>query len=143
MTDETASAPAEMKNDAFERAYQRSTTSGGVLRRTATFLVDHAQCSPGAFFEDFELTIGSLTSALEYQATKASQADQNSLPFHMARLSVIAFNGVKVEPASAKGEWLWEALGQAGRMIVVSVFGQTCVPADGAVGKAIRSLRLG
>jgi hypothetical protein len=128
---------------ALEAAFQRTLSSGhGIPRRKATFRVSYEDCSPNTFTEDFDITIGALTSALELRASALAKGDSTALALHMARLSVIAINGTTIDPASTKGEWFWDAIGQRGRMLVVSMFGELGAPGEEALGKARQTLRI-
>ncbi len=141
--------------DAFAEAFQQFTkaASGGgeaqaMPRRYARFVVDHTVCAPGVFTEDFAVTIASLTSGAELAATREAQADPIALAFAYAKHAI-----TKAGPAdgdgssdrrlsSAEAEWLWEALGQSGRQLVVSMFASVLSAGDEAAGKARTSLRV-
>ncbi len=111
-------------------------------RRTLTFIVDHTLCVPGIFEEDFELTLGALTPRLEIEASKAAKGDPTTMAFGMARLSIMAVNGERVSSAKGENDFLWQALDQGGRQLVVAMFAKMS-PDEEAVGKAEASLRLG
>ncbi len=109
-------------------------------RRRVTFLMDAGTCAPGLFDDDFELTIGGLTAAMELEAAQKAKGEIASLAFHYARLSLMAVNGKALAPMES--EWLWEALGTGGRQIVAGVFAQFAMPDGDAQGKAVRTMQI-
>lgn len=146
---EQAAAQPQVQRDpgALRRAMAKTTVENRfakpiIPRRQVTFLVDASVCAPGIFDEDFELTISSLTSAMELEAAQRAKGEIASLAFHYARLSLLAVNGRQLDTANMEGDWLWEALGTAGRQLVAGMFAQFAMPDGDAQGKAVRTLRV-
>lgn len=107
-----------------------------IRRRRATFTVDHEACEPGAFPEDFRLTVEGLSADQELSALK-SGADGASMGFAMAQRSLREFNGTPLQ--AHERDILWDLLGFAGRMIVVNEYMKHCTGVgDGAsLGKSL------
>jgi hypothetical protein len=146
---EGAAAPAKpLDPGALDRAFEAwtrvavpGTARPKLPRRSLSFLVDCGICSPGVFEDDFELTVTSLDSGTELACAQRAGADPVRLAMLLAFESLFAFNGRPL--GVTHREWLWEALGSAGRNLVISQFGAVGTPGDEALGKASRSLRVG
>lgn len=131
---------------AMERKVESGNLTGagkGMPRRTLTFTMDHTVCVPGIFEEDFEITVGALTPRLELEASKQAKGDPTTMAFLMAKLSVMQVNGDTVSAGRGQLEFLWEALDQGGRQIVVAMFSKIGAPDEDALGKAEESVTLG
>jgi len=105
--------------------------------------MDHTVCVPGIFDEDFEITLGALTPRLELDASKQSKGDPTTMAFVMAKLSIMEVNGEPVSGGRGQSEFLWEALDQGGRQILVAMFSKIGAPDEDALGKAEGSVTLG
>lgn len=130
---------------AYENHTQKGNLAGGVKtlpRRMVTFTLDCTVCAPGVFDEDLEITLGSLTPAMELEAANRSKGDPTSMAFHMARLSIQSVNGDPVSQSDGLDEWLWAALDQGGRQLVVGMFAKIGTPDPDAVGKASATVRI-
>lgn len=132
---------------ALEAAFQRFTTplSSGQMptpmpRGRITFEVNPEDCLPDVFAEPFTLTMATLTSGQEVDAARQANADPVVLGMAMARASLEKFNGMTLDPI--KREFLWEALGQAGRQLAMAMFAKIGTPADGVAGKVSRAIRI-
>lgn len=135
--------PRESLQAIFERSTAPLSTGGGpraLPRRTITFVVDHTLCAPGVFAEDFELTLASLTPELELEAVNASGTSA-AMGFEMARRTIVAFNGQAL--GAGQDEWLWRALDQGGRQLVVVMYAELGTAREEVAGKAKASLRFG
>ena len=131
---------------AMERKVEAGNLNGpgkGMPRRTLTFTMDHTVCVPGIFDEDFEITLGALTPRLELDASKQSKGDPTTMAFVMAKLSIMEVNGEPVSGGRGQSEFLWEALDQGGRQILVAMFSKIGAPDEDALGKAEGSVTLG
>lgn len=124
-----------------------ATASEGIGKRremprsTVELTVDHLICAPGIFAEDFELKLRASTAAIEQNIAKAHKNDPVGYQNALARASLYQFNGVNITPG--QDEWLWEALGPAGRNLAMVAWQQLVVPSDEAQGKAKGSLKIG
>lgn len=141
--------PPVRRKGFLKAAYQAATVgidgkSGGTSRRlprrTLTFTVDASTCSPGLFSEDFELTLRATSTAEE----EAVGAQCRETPERAGKLIAIkmlfAVNGEPIEPG--QDEWLWEALGPSGRMLVMGKINELTRPTEEARGKADESTQV-
>lgn len=134
---------------ALRRAYDSHTQKGalgngarGLPRRMVTFTLDYNACAPGVFDADLEITLGSLTPAMELDAANRSKGDPTAMAFQMARMSIMAVDGDPVSGRDGLDEWFWAALDQGGRQLVVSMFARIGVPDGDALGKALATVRI-
>ncbi len=111
-------------------------------RKQISFTVDHSLCMPDVFDTDFEITLQSLTSRAEMQAARESKGDPTAMAFLMAKASVVAVDGEPVDAGKGEDDFLWEALDQGGRQLVVSMFAKVGTPDDDSAGKAEASLKV-
>jgi hypothetical protein len=147
--EESVEEPESLDPAALDRAFEAWTVKSGkgrgagkkLPRRTLSFLVDAETCAPGVFEADFRLELRGLTSAVELQCAQKSGGDPAKLAYLLAFESVFSFNGRPL--GVTHREWLWEALGSAGRNLVVGQFGTVGTPADEALKKASETLRVG
>ncbi len=131
---------------AMARKVEQGNLSGagkGMPRRTVTFTMDYAVCVPGIFEEDFEITLGALTPRLELEASRQSKGDPTTMAFVMAKLSIVSGNGDSLSQAKGEADFLWEALDQGGRQILVAMFAKIGAPDEDALGKAEESASVG
>jgi len=146
--DVAAEAPKPKLRGALRAAMSRNTEGNtlgnvrGLPRRKATFTIDKDVCAPGVFDDDIDVTLISINSDMELKAIRDCKGDPTSLAFLLARASVYAINGEPVNDAEGEREWLWEALGNGGRAILVGMFGQFGTADAESQGKAMRSLRV-
>jgi hypothetical protein len=107
-----------------------------IRRRLVTFVLDHELCEPGAFEEDFKLTLEGLSSGAELDALKES-GEGTSMGFALAKRSIKQFNGKALRKHEV--EVLWDLLGFAGRLATVDKFMEHCTGVgDGAsLGKSL------
>lgn len=132
---------------ALSRAMAKTATDNmasagrGMPRRRVTITIPAAECAPGLFDEDFELTLESLTSKVELDAARRSRGDSTSIAFWFAYYSMAAVNGVPLNDAEGEREWLWEALGPA-RQIVLGAYAKGCVADADSQGKALQTIRV-
>lgn len=132
---------------ALKKAYQKATSENGgkrtgLPRKRITFTVEAEACAPGVFDEDFEVTVQSLSAGEEMLAAKAARGDATVMAFEMAKLAIVEVDGEPLDRASGEDEFLWEALDQAGRQLVVGMFTRVGTPDDDAAGKAEASLKV-
>lgn len=138
---------APRAGNALDEAFESFTGSlgGGQPRklpqREVSFTVDASICAPGVFREDFTITLRSLTPSDELAAAQKSGGDPMKLALTMAMASIHAFDGKVLD--QAKREFLWAALDQAGRNVVVSQFGALGSPGEDAMAKTLASLVVG
>ncbi len=135
--------PGALKSAMSRTGGDSLASSKGMPRRQATFPVLASECSPGIFDEDFELTIQSLTSHIELDASRKARGDSNVLGTLFARASIHALNGQVLDVNEGELDWLWEALGSGGRQLVMGMFAKTCTVSDEAQKNALSGLRLG
>lgn len=135
-------------SSALKRAYEKATSESGgkglsgLPSKKITFVIDHNACRPGVFDADFKVTLESLNSNQELAAAKESKGDSTAMAFIMAKKSMSHVDGVKIDSAVGEDEFLWEALDQSGRMLVVSMFAKVGTPDDESAGKAEGSLEV-
>lgn len=140
--------PPKRARGALRAAMERNTSGNslgsvrGLPRRRVTFTIDKDACAPGVFDDDLDVTLLSLNSDTELKAIRDCKGDPTSLAFLLARASIHAVNGEPLNDAEGEREWFWEALGNGGRTIVVSMFGQFGTADAESQGKALRSLRV-
>lgn len=134
------------KGGALRRAYEARTramtpgaTPAALPRRQATFVVTADTCAPGIFDADIEITMRSLSSREELEAIRESRAAE-TLTLALAKRSIYAVDGAPV--SEEEREFLWEALGTAGRVLVGGFFAQIGAPGELASGKALETLRI-
>ena len=130
---------------AFEGHTQRGNMAGGVKalpRRLITFTLDHGACAPGVFEADLEITLGSLTPAMELEAANRSKGDPTTMAFTMARMSLLSVDGDPLVQAEGMDEWFWAALDQGGRQLVVAMFARIGTPDMDAMGKAQATVKI-
>ena len=133
---------------ALKKAYAQGTSEGGgrnfskMPRKKISFTVDHSLCMPDVFESDFEITLQSLTSRAEMKAARDSKGDPTAMAFLMAKASIVAVDGEAVDETNGEDEFLWEALDQGGRQLVVSMFAKVGTPDDDSAGKAEASLKV-
>lgn len=137
------------KSGTLSRAFSASAGMAGTIsdyrgmpRRMATFTVDHTMCLPGVFDQDFELTIATLTAAIETAGLNQSKGDPVTMGMSFAKLSIVALDGEPVTPDQGKDDWLWEVLGPAGRQLVTVMYAQIGSADADAIKKAQQTLRL-
>lgn len=135
--------PASTFSASFKNVLSRMSTKasegGGpktIRRRRATFVVDYEGCEPDAFQEDFRLTIEGLNADQELEALKTA-ADGASMGLALAKRSLREFNGNVLQ--AHERDILWDLLGFAGRMVVVSEYMKHCTGVgDGlSLGKSL------
>lgn len=131
------------------KAAMRRNTSGNTLgsvrglpRRKITFTVSKDICAPDVFEADFDLTLIAPSSEDELRCARSTQGNASEFGMLLARNSLFAVNGELVDHANLEHEWLWEALGNGGRNVVVGMFGQYCTADAASQGKALKSLRV-
>ena len=117
-------------------------TMRGMPRRRVTFTMPAEVCAPGIFDEDFDLTLESLTSAQELEGARKARGDSNVLAMIFTRTSIVGFNGTPLNVSEGQLDWLWEAIGGAGRQIVMGVFTQIGTPSADAQKNVMSGLRL-
>lgn len=110
---------------------------GGDLfrRKRVTFLMPREKCT-APFPEDFELTLQELSAAQELEVSRGAKTAQE-LPMQMAKASM---HGLNNEPITfVQRDWLWEALGQGGRVLVAYVYNVhlSAMVDTGGEGKAL------
>lgn len=128
---------------AFVQATTALSGTGGARalpRRTLTFTVDAGTCLPGLFADDFELTLRATTSAEEETIGAACRNAPEKAGKMLARKMLFAVNDEPIEPG--QDEWLWEALGPSGRMLVMKKVGELTRPTEDAEGKADQSTQV-
>lgn len=137
-----------MSESALKRAYAKATAEGSgkgfgsLPSKQVTFVVDHNACRPGVFDGDFKVTLESLSSGQELAAAKESKGDPTAMAFIMAKKSLTAVDDVRIDASVGEDDFLWEALDQGGRMIVVSMFAKVGTPDEATAGKAEDSLEV-
>jgi hypothetical protein len=130
---------------AFESAFTKHTaalSAGDVVplpKRHVTFMLDAEACLPGVFTEDMRVELRSLTAAQELRATATES--MLSMAMSSARESLYSVDGIVLDPA--RKEWFWEAIGQAGRQVIMSQYPAVVGSVEQARGKAIASLQVG
>lgn len=135
------------RKGALAAAYRQGTSGlgeggpKGLPRRTITFTVDHTICAPGAFDEDFDLTLRGTTTADEEAVGAATREAPEKLGRLMALKMLVAFNNEPIEVG--QDEWLWEALGPAGRLLVMQHVSMLTKVPESALGKAAASVTFG
>jgi hypothetical protein len=138
------------RNPAFlSETFSRTTAaigSGGpreLPRSSLTFTMEAALCTPGVFEDDFDITIRSTTTAEE----ESVGAEAKGAPHRAGKLLALkmlhAVNGQPLDRSQAQDEWLWEALGQTGRNVLLKMIEGLVAPGDDSMGKAMASRRLG
>jgi hypothetical protein len=120
-------------DEAFERFTSKMSDGGmpeQMPRRTVRFTVPAAACAPGVFKSGLEITLRSLTPEDELRAARGCDADPVKMALAMALMSLYQFQGEDL--SGPKREFLWRALDQAGRNLVVKRFGElgTVSPED-------------
>lgn len=112
----------------------QSAFGGGELfrKRRVTFTVPRAACSVD-FGEDFDLTIAELDAATEMRCASEARA-KGELGLLYARASLHGLNGKPI--GETHREWVWNAIGMEGRMLVAMAFHQHLAPAGDEEGKA-------
>lgn len=133
----------------FQNAFQKHTSSlsesGDVRlpRRHVFFTLDHEVCLPGVFTEDMTVELLSLTVAQEIRASRGSGmqgASVYEMTIQLAYESVYSIDGEVLN--LGQKEWFWEAIGQAGRQLVVTQYRNLIGDSDEAQKKALESLRI-
>jgi len=122
---------------------QTGKSLSALPNRTATFIFDHTICKPGAFDEDFTLTLRALSPADEIKAAQIAKGDTYATVVTMARLALHAVNGFEIDRGQLEDEQLWNDLDQAGRNLVISMWTEVGTSGSEAVGKARASLQIG
>jgi hypothetical protein len=135
---------------ALDRAFQATTAQGAgamrggemLPRRRLKFRLDTSECLPGVFdVPTLEITLQTLTAAEEMQVMAAA-ADSAGRAIHLyARSALAAVNGAPL--SAAHREWFWEAIGMAGRQLVVFNYAQIGSPSPAAQGKALSTATVG
>lgn len=113
----------------------------GMFRRFVDFEVDASICAPGVT-SNFMLTLATLLSSQETDATRNAGGDAVKMGMQMAKSSIYAVNGVRVSKGSGHLDVLWEALGPGGRNLVVQMWGDLSAASEDAVGKAKATMRV-
>lgn len=145
---EAVEVPTPRAKGALKAAMRKNTggnTLGnvrGLPRRKVTFTISKDICAPGVFDDDFELTLVAPSSEDELRCARQTQGNASEFGMLLARNSLFAVNGEPVDHANLEHEWLWEALGNGGRNVVVGMFGQYCTADAASQGKALKSLRV-
>lgn len=118
-----------------------SAPDEGMFRRFVDFEVDASICAPGVT-SNFMLTLATLLSSQETDATRNAGGDAVKMGMQMAKSSIYAVNGVRVSKGSGHLDVLWEALGPGGRNLVVHMWGDLSAASEDAVGKAKATMRV-
>ncbi len=133
---------ASLRPTLFNEIFDANTVSGpdamkgGEMfkRKRVTFPVPRDLCTVD-FGEDFELTLQEVSAEDEMEAaSKSTSSTGTDITMSLAKASLNGINGAPI-PASRK-DWLWEALGMGGRMLVVIGFQTHLSPRGDAEGKA-------
>lgn len=119
----TGSALTRLKKNFTEDEHGRG---GRLRRRKMRLVVDKDLCDPGAFEDDFELVLESCSSADELDALKEASDNPGSMPFLLARNAIRTCDGEPVGYGDGSRELLWEALGPAGRSLILRKFNEFC-----------------
>lgn len=111
-----------------------------IRSREVRFIFDGAYGAPGIFADeegnylDVEITLRSLSSTEELDAlSEVTQATAMSAPMAMAKRSIYAIAGKKLHPD--RRDFIWEALGGAGRQFCLMAFQQLGAASQVALGK--------
>lgn len=133
----------------LRRAYEAMTQRGnlgpgvkGLPRRMVTFTIDPSVCAPGVFENDIQVTLGSLTPAMELEAANRSKGEPTTMAFLMARMSIMEVDGDPLTSADGMDDFFWAALDQGGRQMVVAMFARIGTPDPEAMGKATATIRI-
>lgn len=145
----------DTSGDIADRIFNRitkvgpSALAGGELiqRKTKTFLLDGASCSPFFFWDegtgdylDVEVTVRSLTTVEEIEALKG-MTDPGQVPWLLARASLWALNGTPI-PYDRK-DFFWEGFGMGGRQLAMMAFQHIGSASQVALGKFQSSISVG
>lgn len=137
------------KRGILSRAYELSTRGTGTLssykglpRRMITFTMDHTACLPGVFDADFEVTLGGLTPDIESRAINQSKGEPTMMAMNFAKLSIMSVDGEPITEGDGKDDWFWNAIGPAGRQIVIGMFARIGTADGEAMGKAEATVKI-
>lgn len=133
-------APGFAKQVFEQNTSTNSMRSKGLPRKMATFVMDHTECGPGVFPQDFKVTLRSLSSRDEMKAAKAAKSDPASLGFEMAKASLYKINGDLL--GHAEKEFFWDAFDNGGRQLVMYAFQKIAGAREESVGKVLESLEV-
>lgn len=140
-TDEFRPNPSAL-DDALERFTRSGSGEGQPLpRRVIRFRVDHLACEPGVFAEDFWLTLRGISSHDELAAADEAGQSVTKMVYAMAKRAIFGFNDQPID--RIRREFLWEALGLAGRALVTSMFDELGQLPPDAAKKAHDSMQVG
>lgn len=128
--------------DTFATKVSEGDNAKQLAERRATFVIDASLCVPGSFAEDFELTIRSLSPEDELAAMNEAGAVPAALAQSYAKRSLYAVNGTPIARGRGEDSFLWRALGQGGRQMVLQMFSTVAGIDQQAVETAKKSLRL-
>jgi hypothetical protein len=128
--------------NALVNKYSKKASDGGaprkIARRTAVVTIPVSVCEPDTFEGDvIEIGLEGVDSSSELQAMSQA-SDGASAGFAMARRALKTLNGASMKRHEA--DLVWEALGFAGRALVVNKYLTDCTGAGGAdLGKSLEN----
>lgn len=111
-----------------------------IKRRKISFEIDGVDCEEGIFvnpdgdYVTFKITLRGLSSGEEIKAITGIR-DGAQMPFMMSKASLYALNDKALSEADR--DFLWEALGSAGRQLVHIAFQGLGAASDAALGKLV------
>lgn len=152
--EEPAEKPPSLRKGFLSETYKRHTSamgdgslSGGAPKplpqRELRFILAASACLPGVFDEDFEVTLRGMTPNDEEAVALLTQSAGGSRTAGQKFLAMRMWREVNGDPFTDPGqqEWFWEAIGSAGRAIILTRC-DALVDTGGGAGKAERTTRV-
>lgn len=121
--------PKKSGGSALAKLKARATTDhtgkgGSLRRRRMKITVDKNVCDPGAFDDDFDVVMVSASTDVELDALKTCGDNPAAIMFEMVKQCIVSLDGEPVLLDSR--DVVWEALGTAGRSLLVRKWNELC-----------------
>jgi hypothetical protein len=162
----TSSDELQFDPGAFQRVFQKFLAPAGdgtpppkMRMRTVSVKIWPEVCLPETFTEPFKVNMRELTSQIEIDVMTSirgtrilsdgdddrqddSVAFGSAMGMMMAKASIYGVNGRNLTPDEIN--WLWDAIGQGGRTIIVQVFTEHCSGVSGdLIARSLASVEIG